>query len=270
MPTALVRLLTAPALALAAVGACGQPAEPTSSPAQAPAPAAAPAPRVLDLGHALSVTDPTWSGQPTFTHTTTATFAKDTYFGARFSADEHFGTHVDAPAHFAAAGWTVDQIPADRLVRPGVCVNVAAQASANEDYRVTVDDLKAFERDHGAIPEGTVVFVATGWDARWPDAGRYMNTRAGAKHFPGLSVEAATYLARDRRVAAIGIDTPSIDYGLSTTFEAHRASQTENVYHIENATGLTSLPASGFTAIVAPIKIKGGSGGPTRVYALVK
>jgi kynurenine formamidase len=263
------------AIALVGAGACGPPDSLSIGPpaataaAQATTPASAPS-RVFDLGHALSAEDPTFSGKPVFTHTTTATIAKDTYFGASFSSDEHFGTHVDAPAHFWAEGWTVDQIPADRLVQPAVCVNLASKAAADEDYRVSLEDLQAFERDHGRIPERAIVFIATGWDARWPDATKYMNARDGAKHFPGLTVAAATFLARERRVAAIGIDTPSIDYGPSSNFEAHRASMAENVYHIENATGLTALPATGFTAIVAPIKIKGGSGGPARVFALVK
>ena len=263
--------------ALLGAGACTQPDRgSTSPPAAAPPAAGAPAPaasaptRVVDLGHALSSDDPTWSGKPVFTHTTVATIAKDTYFGASFSSDEHFGTHVDAPAHFWAEGWTVDRIPADRLVQPAVCLNLAPKAAADEDYRVSVEDLQSFERDHGRIPERAIVFIATGWDARWPDAAKYMNVRDGTKHFPGLTVAAAAFLARERRVAAIGIDTPSIDYGPSANFEAHRASMVENVYHIENATGLTALPATGFTVIVAPIKIKGGSGGPTRVFALVK
>ena len=274
----MIRLVTF-GVAVASLAACGRAAERPSSavPAGSTAQAVAAAPgatsqpaRVIDLGHALSADDPTWSGKPAFTHTTVATIAKDTYFGATFSADEHFGTHVDAPAHFWADGWTVDRIPADRLVQPAVCVNVASKAAADEDYRVTADDLQAFERANGRIPERTIVFIATGWDARWPDAAKYMNARGGTKHFPGLTVDAARFLARDRRVAAIGIDTPSIDHGPSANFEAHRASMAENVYHVENATGLTALPATGFTAIVAPIKIKGGSGGPTRVFALVK
>jgi kynurenine formamidase len=82
-------------------------------------------------------------------------------------------------------------------------------------------------------------------------------------------VEAVTVLARDRKVAGIGIDTPSIDYGPSAGFEAHRVSMAANLYHIENATGLTTLPPSGFRVVVAPMKIAGGSGGPTRVLALV-
>jgi len=235
----------------------------------APAPPRPGAVRVIDLGHALDEADPTWSGTPVFTHATVATIAKDTYFAAKFSAEEHFGTHVDAPAHFAEQGLTVDRIPADRLVRPGIAVDVVANVRTDEDYRVTREDLEAFERGHGRIPEGSIVLIATGWDSRWPSAAQYMNVRGGKKHFPGLSVEAAAFLARERRVAAIGIDTPSVDYGLSEQFEAHRTSMPQDVYHVENATGLTSLPPKGFTVVVAPIKIKGGSGGPTRVFALV-
>ena len=247
---------TAAFVAVFLAGACGR------------SPSPAPPRQVVDLGHALAATDPTWTGTPVFSHTPTATFPKDTYFAAKFSTDEHFGTHVDAPAHFAASGLTVDRIPADRLVRPGVCIPVTAKVAQDEDYRVTVEDLTAFERQHGRIPEGSIVFVATGWDARWPDATRYMNVRDGKKHFPGLSVEATAYLARDRRVAGIGIDTPSVDYGPSEQFEAHRVSSPLDVYHIENATRLTTLPATGFTVVVAPVKIAGGSGAPARVFAV--
>ena len=180
-------------------------------------------------------------------------------------------THVDAPSHFVSGRWTVDEIPPDRLIRPGVCVNIAERVRGDADYRLTVEDLQSFERAHGRIPESSTVLVATGWDDRWPlTNGEYMNMKDGVRHFPGISVEAATFLANDRHVAAIGIDTGSIDYGMSERFEAHRVSLAMNVYHIENATGLTRLPATGFTVVVAPIKIKGGTGGPARVLALVQ
>jgi kynurenine formamidase len=250
-------------LALASAAACGRPGGSREPPK--PAPAA----RIFDLGHPLAASDPTWSGEPAFSHTVLGTVEKGGFYAARFSADEHFGTHLDAPAHFAAGGWTVDKIPADRLVRPGVRISIEARSNADEDYRLTRGDLEAFERANGTIPEGAIVLVATGWDRRWPDAARYMNVRDGMKHFPGLSVEAASLLARERRVAGIGIDTASIDYGPSTSFEAHRTTQPQNVYHIENATGLTGLPASGFRVVVAPIKLFGGSGGPARVFALI-
>lgn len=221
--------------------------------------------RVLDLGHPLSESDPTWSGRKVFSRTgeSGAGFAAGT-----FSSDEHFGTHLDAPAHFGGP-WTTDKIPVARLVRPAVCINVEADAAKDDDYRLTLGDVRRFEARVGRIAEGVVVLVATGWDRRWPDRARYMNERDGVKHFPGISVEAAAFLARERQVAGIGIDTPSVDYGPSLKFETHRTTMPENVYHIENAANLTRLPASGFSVVVAPINLVGGSGGPTRLFAIL-
>lgn len=233
--------------------------------ASAPPLAVAPPPRLLDLGHPLSEHDPTWSGKKVFSRSGTA---GEGFAMGQFSSDEHFGTHLDAPVH-AGGRLTTDQIPIDRLLRPAVCIDVQAAAEKDEDYRLTVDDVRHFEAKHGRIPEGSVVLVATGWDRRWPDQGRYMNDRGGVKHFPGLSVEAAALLARERKVTAIGIDTPSVDYGPSARFEVHHTTMPENVYHIENATRLTELPAKGFRVIVAPINLVGGSGGPTRIFALL-
>jgi kynurenine formamidase len=226
--------------------------------------------RVVDLGHPIAATDPSWDGKPAFERSVTETFDKDGYAAGRISVEEHFGTHVDAPAHFSRTGWTVDQIPVDRFYREGVCIDVSGKAAKDPDYRVSVADLKAFEAQSGAVPAGSIVLIATGWDRFWPDRARYMGERDGVKHFPGLSVEAVTYLSKDRRVAAIVIDTPSIDYGPSTNFEAHKVSMPLGVYHVENAAHLTILPAKGFWLVVAPINVVGGSGGPTRIYALVR
>jgi kynurenine formamidase len=227
--------------------------------------AAQPTARILDLGHPLSDTDPTWSGNKAFSRSGTV---GEGFAMGQFSSDEHFGTHLDAPVH-AGGRLTTDQIPVDRLLRPAVCIDVQAATARDEDYRLTVDDIRRFEARHGRIPEGSVVLVATGWDRRWPDQARYMNDRGGVKHFPGLSVEAAALLAKERKVAGIGIDTPSVDYGPSAKFEVHHTTMPENVYHIENATRLTELPPRGFRVIVAPINLVGGSGGPTRLFALL-
>jgi kynurenine formamidase len=222
-------------------------------------------PRVLDLGHPLAETDPSWSGEKVFSRKGTG---GDGVAMGSFSSDEHFGTHLDAPAHFGGP-WTTDKIPVARLVRPAVCINVEAEAAKDEDYRLTQKDVLQFEAKAGRIPEGALVLVATGWDRRWPDRARYMNERDGVKHFPGISVEAAAFLVRERKVAGIGIDTPSVDYGPSAKYETHHTTMPENVYHIENAANLTGLPPRGFTAVVAPIDIVGGSGGPTRLFALL-
>jgi len=225
--------------------------------------------RVVDLGHALAATDPSWDGAPAFARTVVAAIDKDGYSAGKIEVEEHFGTHLDAPAHFSPGGWTVDTIPADRLLRPAVVIDVTAKTAQDADYRVAPSDLQAFESAHGMIAEGSLVLISTGWDRFWPDRAKYMGEANGVKHFPGLSAEAVSMLAKERRVAAIGIDTASIDYGPSTAFEAHHVSMALNVYHIENAANLGQLPASGFRVVVAPIKIAGGSGGPTRVLALL-
>jgi kynurenine formamidase len=227
-------------------------------------------PRAIDLGHSIQATDPSWDGAPAYQRSVVATIGKDGYAGGKITIEEHFGTHVDAPAHFSPGGWTVDRIPVDRLYRAGVRIDVSKQAATNPDYRVTTADVQAFEKNSGRILEGAVVLIATGWDRYWPDRTRYMNEKNGVKHFPGLSAEATTLLARDRRVAGIGIDTPSIDYGPSTGFEAHHVSMPLNVYHIENMTHLLDLPATGLQVVLAPINIGGGSGGPARVFAFVR
>ena len=227
-------------------------------------------PRLIDLGHVIRSTDPSWDAAPPYQRSVVATIAKDGYTGGKIPIEEHFGTHVDAPAHFSPGGWTVDQIPVDRLYRTAVRIDVSKQAATNPDYRVTMADIQAFEKSSGRIAESALVLIGTGWDRYWPDRARYMNEKNGVKHFPGLSAEATALLARDRRVAGIGIDTPSIDYGPSTGFEAHHVSMALNVYHIENMAHLLDLPATGFQVVVAPINIGGGSGGPARVFALVR
>ena len=150
-------------------------------------------------------------------------------------------------------------------MRPGICIIVTGKP---EDYQITLYDVKAFEARSGAIPEGAIVLFATGWDVRWPDQKKYMNDRDGVKHFPGIHPDAAAYLARDRKVVGLGIDTPSVDYGPSAKFETHNLTMRLNVFHIENAARLTSLPPRGFTLVVAPINVACGSGGPTKMFAL--
>lgn len=214
-------------------------------------------PTVIDLGHSMAASDPTWTGTPTFERSGTPQMG-------RIATDEHFGTHLDAPVHFGGE-WSVDKIPVDRLVRPGVNISVA---DSSEDYQITVEDIKQWESVHGAIPEGAIVLFATGWDSRWPDQQRYLNDRDGTKHFPGISAAAAEYL-KSLGIVGMGIDTPSVDYGPSAAFETHNVTNPAGIFHIENATNLTALPARGFTVVVAPVNIAGGSGGPTRVFALI-
>jgi kynurenine formamidase len=147
------------------------------------------------------------------------------YSAYRFDTAEHGGTHLDAPIHFSREGQAADEIPIERLIGPAVVLDVSDRATP--DYLVNVADLEAFEREHGPIPGDAILLIRTGWGDRWPNRGEYLGTQAVGPeavpdlHFPGLHADAARWLVEDRSVAAVGIDTPSIDYGQSTDFASH-------------------------------------------------
>lgn len=195
------------------------------------------------------------------------------YSSYRYAAAEHGGTHLDAPIHFAEGGWTNEQVPLTSLVGPAVVVDVTSRVEA--DYLLTVDDLTKWEAAHGQIPTGAILFVRTGWDARYQDRAAYLGTSLrGADavaqlHFPGVSAEAAQWLVDNRRIAALGIDTPSIDYGQSKDFRAHVILYSKNIPGFENIANLASLPEVGSYVVALPMKIEGGSGGPLRIVAYV-
>ena len=187
---------------------------------------------------------------------------------------EHGGTHLDAPVHFAEGRWTTEQIPFDRLVGPGIVVDVTAEAEANPDYLILPGVLETWERRNGSIPRGAIVLFRTGWGKRWPDRARYLGTtELGAEgvaqlHFPGIHPEAAKWLLT-RSIDAVGIDTASIDHGQSKTFDTHQILLAANVPAFENVAELDRLPVTGSFIIALPMKIRGGSGGPLRMAAIV-
>lgn len=195
------------------------------------------------------------------------------YASANFAGSEHGGTHIDAPIHFGEGRQTVDEIPLQRLVGPAVVVDVTQAAARDRDYRLTVDDLKAWEARHGRIPDGAIVLMYSGWGRHWPDRARYLGSDTPndpkTLHFPGFSKEAAAFLVRERAIDGVGIDTPSIDHGPSRDFIAHQILNGADRYALENIANLDKLPPKGATLIALPMKIKGGTGGPVRLIAIL-
>lgn len=194
------------------------------------------------------------------------------YASGRVSLPEHAGTHVDAPSHFAEGKQTADRLPLPRLMARAVVIDMVERANANPDAQLEVADLDAFEATHGVLEPGTIVMVRSGWSSRWPNRKRYMgDDRTGATdrlHFPGISADAARRLV-ERDVAAVGIDTASVDHGPSTTFDAHRIFAEADVPTFENVARLNMVPLTGAVVIALPMKIGGGSGGPARIVAVV-
>jgi kynurenine formamidase len=193
------------------------------------------------------------------------------YASNKFRTPEHGGTHIDAPVHFAEGHATVDQIPLSRLVGEAVVIRVDCQP----DQLISVADLAAWEKANGAIPRESIVLFRTGWSRYWPDRAKYLGTaehgaQAVAKlHFPGLAPEAARWLLKERAPKAVGIDTASIDFGQSKSFETHRALFAADVPAFENLDALDRLPPRGARVIALPMKIAGGSGGPLRAIAIL-
>ncbi len=234
--------------------------------------------RWVDLTYPFNAETVYWPTAEPFAFDTVASGISEGgyYYAAfNFAGAEHGGTHLDAPIHFAEARQTTDRIPLGRLIGPAFVVNVAQQVGDNADYLISTSDLQRFEEEHGRIPDGAILLFHTGWGARWPDRARYLGTdQSGPEavpllHFPGLDPEAARWLVSDRSVDAVGIDTPSIDYGQSQSFEAHRILYEENVPGFENVANLDDLPETGAYVVALPMLIEGGSGGPLRIVGVI-
>jgi kynurenine formamidase len=232
----------------------------------------------LDLTHAFDASTIYWPTEEGFVlerGSEGRTEAGYYYAAHRMRLAEHGGTHLDAPIHFHEGGSTAERVPLDRLIAPAVVVDARAACARNPDHALGVADLERFEAAHGRIPDGAALLLLTGFSARWPDRARYLGTdergaAAVAKlHFPGLDPVAARWLVANRKVAAVGIDTASIDPGTSQRFESHQILFAAEIPAFENLAQLEQLPPSGATLIALPMKIAGGSGGPLRAVALL-
>ena len=195
------------------------------------------------------------------------------YSSYNYSASEHVGTHLDAPFHFAQGRWTTDQIPLEKTIGPGVVIDVSRRAEASRDYQLQVVDIRTWERRYGKIPSGAIVLMYSGWGKFWGDRKRYFGADQEGDvanlHFPGLSKDAALFLINERKIKAAGTDTASIDYGASRDFIVHQTFGGANTPILENVANLDRLPAKGATIFAIPMKIKGGSGAPLRIFALL-
>lgn len=230
----------------------------------------------IDLTHEFSEETLYWPTSEKFDHDELffGRTDKDYFYSAyEFSAAEHGGTHIDAPIHFAEGKQTLEKIPLDHLMGHAVVIDVTESSMKNPDYLVSVKDFQQFEKQNGSIPNQSIILLNTGYHAFWPDAKKYLGTNQRGKqavkqlHFPGLSAEAAEWLVKNDKVKAIGIDTASIDYGQSTTYESHQILAKNNIPIFENVGDLNKLPSQGAYIVALPFKIKGGSGGPLRIIA---
>lgn len=230
----------------------------------------------IDLTHTFSSetlywpTSDTWEMDTVFVGETNGGYYYEAF---KFSTAEHGGTHLDAPIHFSEGKQTVDQLSIEQLSGNAVVIDVSSQVSQNRDYQVLPTDIQNWEVEYGVIPEGSIVLFYTGMGTYWPDAQNYLGTTLRGVEgvanlsFPGIHPDASQWLVDNRTIKAVGLDTPSIDYGKSTEYMTHRILFANNIPGFENVANLDKLPAIGAYVIALPMKIEDGSGAPLRIIA---
>lgn len=239
---------------------------------------------VVDLSHTMAVGMPSFSGQPNYLQELSAEYKRGFAMNSLYML-EHAGTHVDAPSHFAPGKTAMDAVPAKDLVMPAVVVDFRKRTVENLNATLGVEDLVAWEKNLGRIPEGAVVILWTGWSDRWNDPDRYRGAdSSGILHFPGFSRAAADWLVKERKIAGVGTDTLSGDAGAATgpvvsstntfvadsrEFPVHHLLNDRGKILIENLTGLENVPPRDFWVVIGALKVGGGTGAPARILALV-
>jgi kynurenine formamidase len=240
----------------------------TAAPTPLFAQAAAPT-KASDLTHELFETFPTYFGAQQLFIEQKFNHKEHTFNLNEWRLSEHTGTHIDAPLHFSPDGKSVAELAVEDLVAPLVVIDIRAKAAESADAQVTPDDIKAWTDANGDLPDGAIVAMLSGWDANvTTDKFRNVGDDGKTMHFPGFHIEAAQKLL-ETSTKAIAVDTLSLDFGASPDFIVHNTWLPAGRYGIEGIANLENVPAKGATIVVGAPKIRGGTGGPARIFAMV-
>ncbi len=239
--------------------------------------------RTIDLTQTLSPETPTLVLPPEFGQC--AAFSQEeisrydergvAWYWNNFTVSEHTGTHFDAPIHWITGkdlpNNSVDTVAPADFIAPAVVIDISQKAAADPDYLLTVEDIKEWEATHGRIPPRSWIMLRTDWSKRDVDA--YTNRREDGAHTPGPSAEAVRFLVDERDAHGLGVETIGTDAGqahlLDPAYPAHTLFHAAGRYGLQCLENLDLLPPTGSVVVAAPLKIKGGSGSPLRVLALV-
>jgi kynurenine formamidase len=239
--------------------------------------------RIVDLTQPLSAETPLlplpaqWNNTPPFNLKELSRYDDrgPAWYWNAFETGEHTGTHFDAPVHWISGkdlpNNTVDRIPPAQFVGPACVVDVTSDVARNPDFLVTPDLLRAWEKTNGKIPPASWLLLRTGWSKR-TNAAEYINVKEDGPHTPGWAPEASEFLARERNVLGVGVETVGTDAGqaahMQPPFPNHFIMHGSGKFGLAGLCNLDQLPATGAVVIAAPLKIVGGSGSPLRVIAI--
>ena len=224
--------------------------------------------KVVTLAHVLRTDSPIFPGDPLFTIDIFNTVEDDGYKLEQINLGTHTGTHVSAPCHFILGAPCVEDLPAKMFIRPVVVIDVRDRVRCEGgDFQVTKNDIRAWERRNGNIPQGAIVLLNTGFGDHFFDASYYDDA-------PGFAGDAATWLMKPvsqggRGAAGTGSDTFGPDATTDGDFSATYETLLAGGVTLENVVRLEKLPAQGATIIFLPARLDEGSGFQTNIIALV-
>jgi kynurenine formamidase len=188
---------------------------------------------------------------------------------------EHSGTHFDAPVHWITGkelpNNRCDTIPARRFVGPACVIDVTQDVAMYPDFLLTPERILAWEAEHGRIPAGAWVLLRTDWSKR-TDPSEFLNVGEDGAHSPGFHKSASEFLAHERDILGVGVETVGTDAGQAGGFDPpfpnHTIMHGAGKFGLASLCNLDQLPATGAIVIAAPLKIVDGSGSPLRVLAI--
>jgi kynurenine formamidase len=198
------------------------------------------------------------------------------WYWNNFRTGEHTGTHFDAPNHWVTGRGREDvaSVPAGRLVAPAAVLDFSAEATDNPDFLLEIEHIKAWENDHGPLPQGGWLLYRTGWDARAHSQELFLNADENGPHTPGMSPACAEWLATTAPVIGMGVETVGSDAGAAASFEpmfpCHSFMHGAGKYGLTQLCNLDKLPPTGALVVAGPLRIANGSGSPVRALALVE
>ena len=233
--------------------------------------------KYVDLTHTITPEIPVWAGfaESTFAPARAGKDIKGyvekgevyTYEKHGFEATEYslrtdqLGTQLDPPAHWAPEYPSIDELPATYAIRPLAVISIVEQVKANPNYALQVSDIEAWEKKHGEIPEGVVVFVRSDWSKRWPDA-----KLATLKKFPGVGLEALKFLHEQRHILFHGHEP--LDTDSTSDLEGESWLMHHGYAQAEGVTNLDKVPEKGALVVIGYPKFGGGLGGYARYIAI--
>ena len=188
---------------------------------------------------------------------------------------EHVGTHLDAPIHWVTGkdGNDVASVSAEQLIGPACVVDKTPETEQDNGYLLTRQDLEAWESEHGQMPRGAWVLFRTGWQSRAQEEKAFLNVGENGPHTPGPDVEASRWLATERDLSGFGTETVGIDAGAAGGFDPafplHNLLLGAGRLGLTQLANLDKLPITGALIVVSPLKLVGGTGSPSRVWAFV-